>query len=260
MEFRKRMESLTRIGLILFIFTGVAFLSAVTTIRIAVRSHEVKMPDLVGKNVTDAQAALDNLHLGLRVADRVYDKMPAGSVVRQVPAPNIAVKEGQFAHVVVSLGALRITVPTVEGDSLRTARIRLLQAGLQLGEVTAPYLERQDFPEADVSQADTIVVQSPRAGTQATSPRVDVLAPQSPRSRAFVMPFFIGLNEGDAQRALTEAGVHGIKITPVPAPQWPVGTVIDQSPAAGARLSADGPVEIRIAQAVTAPSGEGQTD
>jgi serine/threonine-protein kinase len=255
MEFRKRMESLTRIALILFIFTGVAFLSAVTTIRIAVRSHEVKMPDLVGKNLTDAQAALDKLNLGLRVADRVYDKMPAGSVVRQVPSPNIAVKEGQYAHVVVSLGALRITVPTVEGESLRTARIKLLQAGLQLGEVTAPSLERQNFGDLDATPGkdfwELVMAQVPRAGTQATSPRVDVLAPQAPRSAAFVMPFFIGLNEGDAQRALTEAGVHGIKITPVPAPQWPVGTVIEQFPAAGARLSVDGPVEIRIAQAVT---------
>lgn len=251
MEFRKRMESLTRIGLILFIFTGVAFLSAVTTIRIAVRAHEVQMPDLVGKNVTDAQAALDKLHLGLRVADRVYDKSPADSVVRQVPAPNIAVKEGQYAHVVLSLGALSIRVPSIENASLRTARIELLQAGLQLGEVTAPYLERKEFGEAGEPQADTIIVQSPRAGTMATSPRVDVLAPQSPRTAAFVMPFFIGLNEGDAQRALTDAGVHGIKITPVPAPQWPLGTVIEQFPSAGARLPADGPVEIKIAQAVT---------
>jgi beta-lactam-binding protein with PASTA domain len=256
MEFRKRMESLTRIGLILFIFTGVAFLSAVTTIRIAVRSHEVKMPDLVGKNVTDAQAELDKINLGLRVADRVYDKMPAGSVVRQVPAPNIAVKEGQYAHVVVSLGALSIRVPSIENASLRTARIELLQAGLQLGEVTAPSLEPQSFVNADGTPYkdifwDVIVAQVPRAGTMATSPRVDVLAPQAPRTAAFVMPFFIGLNEGDAQRALTEAGVHGIKITPVPAPQWPVGTVIEQFPAAGARLSVDGPVEIKIAQAVT---------
>lgn len=255
MEFRERMESLLRIGLILFFFTGVAFLSAVTTIRFAIRSHEVTMPDLVGKNVSDAQAALDNLHLGLRVADRVYDKTPAGSVVRQSPSPNITVKEGQFAHVIVSLGPLRITVPSVEGDSLRSGRIALLQAGLQLGEVSAPYLSRESGVQAaDLiggEPADAVLVQAPRAGMQATSPSVDVLAPEAPRAAAFVMPFFIGMNEADAQRALTQAGVHGIKITPVPAPQWPVGTVIDQTPVAGARLSSDGPAEIRIAQAIT---------
>jgi len=247
MDIRKRIEWLTRVGLLLFIFTAVAFLSAVTTIRIAIRSREVAMPNLVGKSVTEAQSNLDKLKLGLRVADRVYDNtIPAGSIVRQVPSPNLSVKEGQFAHVVVSLGSLRITVPAVEGASLRSARIALLQTGLQLGEVTSPYLEGQ--------MGDMVLVQTPRPGMQAANPHVDVLAPQGPRAAAFVMPFFIGLNEADAQRALTSAGVHGIKITPVPAMQWPAGTVIDQSPTAGARLSADGPVEIKIAQPAAQPA------
>jgi beta-lactam-binding protein with PASTA domain len=252
-EFRKRIESLTRIGLLLFIFTAVAFLSAVTTIRIAIRSREVSMPNLVGKSVSDAQVILDHDRLGMRVADRVYDKLPAGNIVRQSPPPNIAVKEGQFSHVVVSLGPMQVTVPAVEGESLRSARIRLLQTGLQLGEVTAPFLDRQE----DTRAPDTVLVQEPRAGAQATSPRVDVLAPQGPRAAAFVMPFFIGLNEADAQRALTSAGVRGIKITRVPAMQWPAGTVIDQSPAAGARLSVDGPAEIKVAQPAAQPSGGG---
>jgi beta-lactam-binding protein with PASTA domain len=255
MAYRKQIESLVRIGLILFIFTGVAFLSAVTTIRIAIRSREVVMPDLVGKSATDAQAALDKLHLGMRVADRVYDnKIPAGSVVRQVPLPKIAVKEGQFAHVVVSLGPLSIQVPWIEGKSLRTARIELLQAGLQLGEVTSPYYERDDFLVPDGPLPDFVDHQVPRPGTQATSPRVDVLVPQAPRAMSFVMPFFLGLNEADAQRALTQAGIRAIKITPVPAIQWPAGTVIDQSPPAGARVSANGPAEIKVAQ--PAPGGD----
>ena len=250
MEFRERIEWLTRVGLLLFIFTAVAFLSAVTTIRIAIRSREVAMPNLVGKSVTDAQAMLDKLKLGLRVADRVYDNGNlAGNAVRQVPSPNIAVKEGQFAHVIVSLGPLRVTVPAIEGASLRSARIALLQAGLQLGEVTSPYLEGQ--------AGDTVLVQAPRPGVQAANPHVDVLAPQGPRVTSYIMPFFIGLNEADAQRALTSAGVHGIKITPVPAMQWPAGTVIDQSPAAGARVSADGPAEIKVAQPQTASGGNG---
>ncbi len=240
MEFRARVEWLTRVGLLLFIFTAVAFLSAVTTIRFAIRSREVAMPNLVGKSVADAQTMLDRLKLGLRVADRVYDKMPAGSVVRQSPPPNMAVKEGQFAHVVVSLGPLQVTVPAIEGASLRSARIALLQAGLQLGEVSAPYLDGQ--------AGDTVLVQAPRPGAQATNPHVDVLAPQGPRAAAFVMPFLIGLDEADAQLALTSAGVRGIKITLIPAAQWPAGTVIEQSPAAGARLTVDGPAEIKVAQ------------
>jgi beta-lactam-binding protein with PASTA domain len=242
MEFRARVEWLTRMGLLLFIFTGVAFLSAVTTIRIAIRSREVAMPNLVGKSVADAQSDLVKLHLDLRVADRVYDRMAAGNIVRQSPAPNIAVKEGQSAHVVLSLGPMRVTVPAVEGSTLRSARIALLQAGLQLGEVTSPYLEGH--------AADAVLVQAPRPGMQATNPHVDVLAPQGPRAMSYIMPFLIGLNEAEAQRAITSVGVRGIRITQVPAIQWPAGTVIEQSPQAGSRLSVDGPAEIKVAQPV----------
>jgi beta-lactam-binding protein with PASTA domain len=96
---------------------------------------------------------------------------------------------------------------------------------------------------------------------QATNPHVDVLAPQGPRTAGFVMPFLVGLNEADAQRAITSVGVHGLRITPVPAIQWPAGTVIEQSPAPGSRLSVDGPAEIKVAQPTTpaTPSTNGDS-
>jgi beta-lactam-binding protein with PASTA domain len=68
------------------------------------------------------------------------------------------------------------------------------------------------------------------------------------------MPYFIGLNDAEAQRELNSAGVRNVKSTPVPSPQWPVGTVIEQSPAPGARIASDGQVEIKIASAGAAPA------
>jgi beta-lactam-binding protein with PASTA domain len=62
-----------------------------------------------------------------------------------------------------------------------------------------------------------------------------------------VMPFFIGLSETEAQRQLSSAGMRNVKSVPTPSPQWPVGTVIEQSPAAGSRLAMDGQVELKIA-------------
>jgi eukaryotic-like serine/threonine-protein kinase len=239
MEFRERVEWWLHLGLLVFILAAAAFLSAITTIRIAIRSSEVQMPNLVGKSMADAQNLLRQRGLGLKVADRVYDVLPAGSVVRQTPPANSQVKTSQDAHVVISLGPMKVSIPLLEGFSLRAARIALLQSGLQLGEVSAPYL--------DNVQPDLVLVQAQRPSTQASSPRVDVLSPLGPRPAAVVMPFFIGLSEGEAQRQLTSAGVKNIKSTPVPASQWPLGTVMDQIPAAGSRLPLDGYVEIKIA-------------
>lgn len=248
MEFRHRMEWAMHMGVLIFILAAVAFLSAITTIRIAIRSRQVQMPNLAGKTVPEAQTILQGRGLDLKIADRVYDALPSGRIVRQSPPAGTQVKVSQNAHVVISLGQMKVTVPAIEGSSLRLGRIALLQAGLQLGEVCAPYLNDTTI--------DTVVQQSQRPDTQASSPRVDVLAPQGPRPAAFVMPFFIGLPGGDAQRQLTSSGFHNIKVTPIPAPQWPAGTVIDQSPAAGARAAADGPVEIKIAEPTGGPAGD----
>src|ERR1700733_741763 len=246
MAFREKMEWTMHMGLLVFILAAAAFLSAITTIRIAIRSRQVQLPNLVGKNLASAQAELTQRGIELKVADRIYDALPAGTVVRQSPAAGTQVKVSQYAHVVVSLGSVKASVPPIEGTSLRTARIALLQAKLQLGEVSAPYL--------DDTVADTVLLQEPKSGAPAASPRVDVLVPQGPRPAAMVMPYFIGSSDAETQRALNSAGIRDVKSTQVPSPQWPVGTVIEQSPAPGARLASDGQVEIKVASAVAAPA------
>jgi beta-lactam-binding protein with PASTA domain len=60
------------------------------------------------------------------------------------------------------------------------------------------------------------------------------------------MPYFIGLNEVEAQRRLDQAHLHK-KINYVAAPQWPHGAVIDQTPLGGARIAATTEVELTIA-------------
>lgn len=246
MAFREKMEWTMHMGLLVFILAAAAFLSAITTIRIAIRSRQVQLPNLVGQNLTAAQAQLTQRGIELKVADRIYDALPAGTVVRQSPAAGTQVKVSQYAHVVVSLGSVKTSIPPIEGTSLRTARIALLQAKLQLGEVSSPYMDDTD--------ADTVLVQEPKSGAPASSPRVDVLVPQGPRPPALVMPFFIGAGDTETQRQLNSAGVRNVKSTQVPSPQWPVGTVIEQSPAPGARLATDGQVEIKVASAGVPPA------
>ena len=60
------------------------------------------------------------------------------------------------------------------------------------------------------------------------------------------MPALIGLDEITAQRRLDAAHLNR-KVNYVAAPQWPHAAVIDQTPAAGARLYASTQVELTIA-------------
>src|SRR6266436_4347888 len=224
MTLGERLERLGRMTLLVFILASAAFLSAITAMRIAIHGREVTMPNLVGINVSEASKMLQSRGLLLRVADRVYSDQPINAVVRQTPPAGLLMKVSQHAHVVLSLGQRQLQIPLIEGNSLRASRIELLRTGLQVGEVTAVTMPDQPV--------DAVVIQTPKPGAGAASPRVDVLVSQGPRENAFVMLHLIGLNESDAQHRLDLAQMRR-KVNYVTAPQWPHGSVIDQSPMSG---------------------------
>jgi serine/threonine-protein kinase len=239
MSFRQKLESLGQIALLVFILASATFLSALTTMRIAIHGREVTMPNIVGKNVNEASSLLRSRGLVLRVADRVYSELPANEVVRQTPPAGLLMKVSQQAHVVVSLGQRQLQIPSIEGHTLRASRIELLRSSLQVGEVSAVTM-----PEVP---ADTIVLQAPPPGTGASSPRVDVLVSQGGREAAFVTPYFVGLTEIEAQHRLDATGLK-YKINYVAAPQWPHATVIDQTPLSGSRLGASSTIDLTVSQ------------
>jgi eukaryotic-like serine/threonine-protein kinase len=238
MTLRERLEWLSRMTLLVFILASAAFLSAITAMRIAIHGREVTMPNLVGKNVSEASKMLQSRGLVLRVADRIYSDQPINVVLRQTPTAGLLMKVSQQAHVVLSLGQRQLQIPLLEGNSLRASRVELLRQGLQVGEVSA--ITMPDQP------VDTIVLQNPKPGSGAATPRVDVLISQGPRETAYVMPHLVGLNEAEAQRRLDLAQMRH-KVNYVSAPQWPHGAVIDQSPMAGSKITASATVELTVA-------------
>jgi beta-lactam-binding protein with PASTA domain len=238
MTLRERLEWVSRMALLVFILAAAAFLSASTAMRIAIHGREVNMPNLVGRNVSEANGMLRSHGLVLRVADRIYSELPINVVVRQTPPPGMLMKVSQQAHVVLSLGQRQLQIPLLEGNSLRASRIELLRAGLQVGEVSSITLP--DDP------ADTVILQTPRPGAGASTPRVDVLVSAGPREPAYVMPHLVGLNEVDAQHRLDVAGLRR-KVNYLSAPEWPHNAVIDQTPLAGQRIPEAATIELTVA-------------
>jgi eukaryotic-like serine/threonine-protein kinase len=238
MTLRDRIEWVIRISFLVFILASTAFLSAITAMRIAVHGRETTMPNLVGKEVGEASKILRSKGLLLRVADRVYSDVPINEVVRQTPPPGMLMKVSQQAHVVLSLGQRQLQIPPLEGNSLRVSRIELLRGGLQVGEVSSVTLPDR--------ATDLVLEQNPRPGKGGATPRVDLLVTASPKEQGYVMPYFMGLNEIDVQHRLDQANLHR-KINYIAAPQWPHGTVIDQTPLAGTHIVSSTEVELTVA-------------
>jgi serine/threonine-protein kinase len=149
-------------------------------------------------------------------------------------------KVSQDAHVVLSLGQQTVKIPALEGQSMRVARIGLLQAGLQLGEVTTIYLPG--------TEPDTVLQQDPPEGTTAPSPHVDLLVSGADRQLFYVMPSVVGLEQQDASRTLAAAGLKIAKLNHIGQAGAPKGTIVGQNPPAGERIPADITVELGVAE------------
>jgi len=237
----QRLQWILRTVLLLFIFSSVAFLSALTAMRFAIQGREVTMPDVVGTRAPQAQQVLRSRSLGMKVEDRVYSDLPVDAVVRQSPPPSTRVKTGQDAHVVLSLGPQSVSIPEVKDVSIRAAQVELLRRGMQLGEISSVYLSG--------TVPDTVVLQDPAPGTtNVQSPHVNLLVSLGPRPPAYAMPDLAGLPAVEAESKLGTAGLKVGRIAPVTSAGAPVGTIINQTPARGQRVDPTTTIELEVAQ------------
>jgi eukaryotic-like serine/threonine-protein kinase len=237
----ERLQWMLRMALMLFVLASVAFLSALMTVRLAVRGREVTVPDVVGKNAGDAQQTLQGRGIGMKVEDHIYSNFPPDAVVRQSPLPNMTVKTGQDAHVVLSLGPQKENIPRIEGMTQRAARITVLRGGMQVGEISAAYLPGEP--------ADAVLQQDPAPGTSnVNSPHVSLLVSLGPRPAAYVMPELSWLPLTEAESRLAAAGLRVSKLIPATVPGTPTGMVVGQTPTRGERLDAGTPIELQVGE------------
>jgi beta-lactam-binding protein with PASTA domain len=99
------------------IIIAIAFLfGVVTTVYLSLRSPEVKVPDVVGKNRFDAEKVLADADLNFRVrAIRPSNQAQPDTVLFQLPRPGEVVKAGQTV-------AMDISRAAKEGEASETVK------------------------------------------------------------------------------------------------------------------------------------------
>jgi serine/threonine-protein kinase len=119
---------------------------------------EVGVPNLVGLNVTDAQARLEQAKLIIGVVtEQSSTTIPKGQVISQNPGSGDKVEEGSAVDVVISKGVTKVSVPPVVNDLQAAAESAISAAGL------VPAVSTQ--PTADNSKWGLVKSSSPSAGT-----------------------------------------------------------------------------------------------
>jgi serine/threonine-protein kinase len=227
--------SLLALGLL-----GAAGLSAIATMRVVLSSQEVSVPSVIEKRLPEAGAIAAGQGLLLRVEGKRHDiKVPADRVVAQEPAAGSGLKTGRSIRVWLSLGPQRLSVPAVEGGSLRTGRLALEQSGLQVVRVV----------EVDAGQDEgTILVQRPPAGEADDAGQGVSLLASRGRARDYVMPDLIGRRAEDVLPVLHSAGLKVADVRYRSYPGVAAGIVLRQAPPAGHRVSPRGVVSLDVSK------------
>src|SRR5215210_7367747 len=111
---KRALSALSKIGIVIAI--AVAFIFGLAgTVYLSLRSPEVKVPDVKGKDRVTAEAALDDAGLHMKVrATRFSPDAKPDTILDQLPEKDQVIKVGQTVAVVVARGAK-------EGESGGTA-------------------------------------------------------------------------------------------------------------------------------------------
>jgi beta-lactam-binding protein with PASTA domain len=257
----------------------IALLSAFITMRLAIHGREAKVPNLTGLTLAEASKQTRSRGLVLNLENRFYSpSTPPGHILAQSPVPGVTVRREWVVRVTESLGAQRVAVPDVLGQSERTASINIRRLGLELGAVAHV---------AAPGEPGIVIAQTPSPNAAGVDrPRVSLLLsePEEAESpQAFVMPSLAGLTLAGASARASAAGLRIVSAedlnlpnpstaapaassattaaAPAPATPTPTlaastpapvaqtlsaGTVVAQTPLAGHRVVKGDPVHITL--------------
>ena len=235
-------RSLFRNALLGIALLATAGTSALLTMRSILTAQDVVVPTLVGRGLAEAFGLAAQQGLSVKVEGKRHDPhVPAERVAAQEPPGRSFLKSHRSVRVWLSLGPRKITVPAVEGTSLRSARLSLEQAQVPIARVVEV---------EDPAEEGTILVQHPPAGEAGSAVEgISLLVSRGPRAADYLMPDLIGRQ---ADQVLDRLRAAGLKVAEVRYRTYPgvaPGIVLRQIPAAGHRVSTKGAVTLDISKA-----------
>jgi serine/threonine-protein kinase len=208
---------------------------AINTLLFTANGEAVKVPNVMGKSLTDAVALLDENQLNYQVLESIYDKeRPEGTVLRQTPMPNAQVKTGRIVNLTISKGIELRQVPLVVGATERTAVVQLQNESFEVKVVTE---QSATIPEG------TVIRQVPESFKRIPVGS-EVLITVSGGLEKVKVPDVRGLNVADARTSLEAVGLKlgevGIGSDPTK-PQW---LITSQQPSPEVELEKGSPVHV----------------
>jgi len=187
---------------------AVALISAFIAMRLAIHGREAVVPNLSGLTVADANSLASRSGLALNLENRFYSAdVPAGRILAQDPAAGSRVRREWPVRITESLGAQRVEIPELTGQTERSATLGIRRLSLDLGVVA--HL-------AIAGDPDVVLTQTPPANASGVDgPRVSLLVSDAAiaQPNAYAMPSLVGLSYSAANARAASAGLHLVAVT-----------------------------------------------
>jgi beta-lactam-binding protein with PASTA domain len=213
----------------------------------ATPSGQLTLRDLKGMSLGEARALLEKQGLRVRVSRLQADQL-RNEVLTQAPPAGTKIQRGDEVSLVVSRGPTpsaptSAPVPGVVGLSASDAVAAIRDAGFEprtrlvtSSQPAGTVLEQKPPEGTDAEKGSTVELQVAKARATPTAQRIEV-------------PDVVGLSVSTARRELRSAGLS-VTVVEV-ASEGAAGTVVSQSPRAGAGLRKGGTVTLRVSTGPT---------
>jgi beta-lactam-binding protein with PASTA domain len=189
---------------------AIALISAFIAMRLAIHGREAVVPNLSGLTVSDATSLARRSGLNLNLENTFYSAdIPAGRILAQDPAAGSRVRRDWPVRITESLGAQRVEIPDLTGQTERAATIGIRRLSLELGAVAHLAIG---------GEPDVVLTQSPPANASGVDgPRVSLLVsdpvPGNAPALAYAMPSLVGLSYSAASARAASAGLRLVAAT-----------------------------------------------
>lgn len=224
---------------ILVVASGV---SAITSMRLAIRGKEVTVPTLTGKTEGEAKQILQNYNLLLRAPTKRFSAdVPSGRIVEQDPPAGTRLKSSRSVKVLLSAGPRTYAVPNLIGSSVRAAQLTLAQRSFTLGNTS--------MTRTLSGEPLTIQQQDPQPGSQeGADPTVNVLVSLGKFEESYVMPDIVGKRLEQVAPRIRNEGFQLGKLTYRKSTGVEPGLVVLQEPQAGHRVAKSDTILLEVSQ------------
>ena len=211
---------------------------------VATSTKEVKLPDVVGKNVDDAKKQLDALNLVLVEADRENNDAAEGTIIKMKPDADTMVKEKSEVRVIVSSGKKGTKMPDLEDQDLDRAKIILKSYDIEEGAIVVTEDFNDNVPKGQ------IISHTPKKDTEINSKtKVTLVVSKGPNTKYEKVPNVVGLSLEEAKSRLADVKLKPVVQDKETQNQNENGKVLSQS-IEGSKVEQGTPINIEVGKYV----------